>query len=67
MLPEGAQSSLVSTAIVAADAMRVRGAAREGEEGDDGSGGVGGGGGSSGGKTMDASAEGAPAEDFRDG
>ncbi|CAM9133454.1 unnamed protein product [Ectocarpus sp. 6 AP-2014] len=67
MLPGGAQSSLVSTAIVAADAMRVRGTPG-GEEEDDGSGGVGGGGGSSAGKTMDASAEGAAAEGgFGDG
>lgn len=61
MLPGGAQSSLVSTAILGADGMRTGGAGtgRDGGD-DDGSGGLvgDGGGGSSAGKTMDASAEG---------
>lgn len=51
MLPGGAQSSLVSTAIVRADGLRTGGAD------DNGSGGAGGSG-SSAGKTIEASAEG---------
>lgn len=66
MMPGGAQSSLVSTAIVAADAAGMMGAGARGV-GDTGSGGVGGGGGSSGGKTIEASAEGMAVEEDNDG
>lgn len=69
MLPGGAQSSLVSTAILGADGMRTGGAGtgRGGGDDDGSGGGGGGGGGSSAGKTMDASAEGIGMEEDADG